>query len=148
MDILVKVSGSLVEAERFYDWLFSIYSSFNKLFIICGGGSSITEALEKEGIPYNFGPQGREIKSLKGKRLALRVLQKKRAFVEKKLEERGIKADVDMPVKKFGNKICLINGDSYALALYPEFNKIYIVTLKGRTKSFPKNLNKIEIVYL
>lgn len=147
MDILVKVSGSLVEDERFYDWLSPISSPFNSLFVLCGGGELITKALKEE--EYDFGPQGREIKSLEGKRLALQILQQQKILVEEKLQERGIKAKVDIPVKKFGDKICFINGDIYAaIALYPNFGKIYIVTLKGRTKSFPENLNKIEVVHL
>jgi acetylglutamate kinase len=148
MDILVKVSGSLVEDERFYDWLSLVSSSFNKLFVLCGGGESITKILKEREIPYEFGPQGREIKSIEGKRLAQQVLEEERNLVESKLEERGIDATVFIPVVEIGGKIFHINGDSYAIAMYPNFDKIYIVTLKGRTKSFPENLNKIKVVYL
>ena len=70
------------------------------------------------------------------------------AFVEGKLQEIGIEAAVLIPVVKVGGKILHINGDSYALALYSNFGKTYFVTLKGRTKSFSPELNRIEVVYL
>ena len=75
MDVLVKVSGSLTKDKKFYDWLSPIYSSFNNLFIVCGGGEAITKILEDNNIPFKFGPQGREIQSLEGRRLALQVLE-------------------------------------------------------------------------
>jgi len=148
MEILVKVSGDVIKKEEFYNWLTCIANPLNRIFILCGGGSSITNALKEGGIPYEFGPQGREIKSLEGKRLALKILQKQKFFVERKLREKHIIATVLIPVIKITNKICHINGDSYAIALYPNFDKIYIITLKERTKFFPENLNKIKVVYL
>lgn len=150
MDALIKVSGNLVREEKFYQWLSSISSSFNKLFILCGGGISITKALDEKGIAYKFGPQGREIPSLEGRRLAKQVLEKEKAFVERKLQEMRVDAIVFIPVIEIGEEIFHMNGDNYTLALYPNTNlaKIYIITLEGRTKSFPKELNKIEVVYL
>jgi len=148
MDILVKVSGSLIEDKRFYDWLSAICSSFNKLFILCGGGESITRALEEKKISYGFGPHGREIYSLEGKRLAQQILKKERSLIGRRLKEKGIDATVFVPVIVIENKILHMNADDYAITLYPNFDKIYIVTLKGRAKSFPKDLNKIEVVYL
>jgi len=147
IDILIKVSGSLIKDERFYDWL-SIFSPFTSLFILCGGGDSITEILKREGIPYEFGPLGREIESVKGRDLAKQVLEEEKTFVEKKLQQRGIDAVVFVPVIKIGDRSCHINGDNYAISLYPNFDKIYIVTLKGRKKYFSRRLVKIEVVYL
>jgi len=150
MDALIKVSGDLIKEERFYKWLSSISSSFNRLFILCGGGSSITKALKEKDIPYRFGPQGREIQSLEGKLLAKQVLEEEKVFVERKLEEMGINATVFIPAIEIKEEIFHMNGDNYALALYPNPNlkKIYIVTLEGRAKSFPGDLSKIEVVYL
>ena len=148
MDILVKVSGSLTRDKKFYTWLAAIYSSFDNLFIICGGGEPITKILEDNNIPFKFGPQGREIQSLEGRRLAQQVLEGEMAFVERKLQEIKIKAVVLIPEVKVNGKILHINGDNYALALYSNFDKTYFITKEGRTKSFPENLNKIEVVYL
>ena len=148
MDILVKVSGDLVVAETFYNWLSSTITSLDKVVVLCGGGSAITEALKENDISFSFGPGGREIESEKGRRLALQVLQKQKVIIEEKLQEKGMKADVLIPVIEVGRRIYHINGDSYAISLYPNFDKIFIVTLEGRTKFFPDNLEKIKVVHL
>ena len=148
MDILVKVSGDLENSEKFYEWLSSICKPEDKLFVLCGGGTLITQALERRDIPFKFGPGGREIESLEGRLLAQQVLEEAMLLTIKNLEKRGIKAVVDIPVKEIGGKICHMNGDSYALALSANFDKIYMVTLEGRVKNLPKEFNKIEVVYL
>lgn len=148
MDILVKVSGDLANSEKFYNWLPSIARPLDKLFILCGGGTQITEVLKQNRIGFKFGPAGRKIKSQRGRHLAYEILQKQKAFVEEKLREKGIVAVVDIPVKKKGEKIRHINGDSYVIAVYPNFGKIYVVTLKGKDKSFLEDFDKIEVIYL
>ena len=42
----------------------------------------------------------------------------------------------------------MLNGDLLAQALYPNFDKVYIVTLPGREKSFVAQYDRMEIVYL
>lgn len=148
MDILVKASGDVIDKEDFYTWLASIASSSNRLFILCGGGTLITEALQEQGIEYEFLPTGREIKEERGRLLAKELLERQKDFTEKRLQERGIKATVFVPVIELDDKVCHINGDSYAIALYPSFDKICIVTLKGKTKVFPDKLEKVEVIYL
>ena len=148
MDILIKASGDVIEKTTFYDWLFTITNSSDSLFILCGGGTSITKALQKQGIEYEFFPTGREIKNEKGRIIAEDILREQKRLTEEQLNQRGIKATVFIPVFKLGDKVCHVNGDSYAMALYPSFNKIFIVTLRGRNKSFPNDLDKIEVVYL
>lgn len=154
MDILIKVSGSLLADKRFYEWLPSKIKPSDRLFILCGGGEEITKLLNEQNIPFEFGPQGREIKSEEGRYLAGELLGKLKSFVEEKLRKKGIKANVFTPVIKMKGeksgevKICHINGDKLAEALYPNFDKIYIVTLSGRTKLFPENLIRMEVIYL
>lgn len=144
MDILVKVSGSLLADKRFYEWLSSKINPLDRLFVLPGGGEKITELLNEKNIPFDFGPQGREIGSEEGGRLAGGLLDELKAFVEGKLRERGIKANVFSPVIKIKGeksgevKICHINGDKLAEALYPNFEKIYIVTLKRKNQGFSK----------
>lgn len=148
MDILVKVSGDLESDERFYDWLSSTISPSDELFILCGGGTTITQFLEEQGISFTFGAGGREIESEEGKRLAQRVLRERQNLVKRKLQERGIEATVFIPVAEIGDRICHINGDIYVMALYPNFDKIFVITLKERAKSFPGEFQKIKIVHL
>jgi len=148
MDILVKVSGDLGNDERFYDWLSSIINPADKLFVLCGGGTLITEVLEQQSIPFEFGPNGREIQSPEGKDLARLALETQRTIVVKRLQEKAIDATVLIPVTEIGDKICHINGDNYAIALYPNFDRIIIVTSKERVKSFPRKFTKIAVVHL
>jgi hypothetical protein len=151
MDVLVKVSGSLTRDEKFYYWLTTIRSPFSgELFIICGGGEQITKVLGENNVPFKFGPQGREIKSLYGRRLAWLVLYEEQGFVEEKLKTMKIEAEILIPVLDGGGRILHINSDVFALALYPNFDKTYLVTKKGRVKSLPPGIdtNRVEIVYL
>lgn len=148
MDILIKASGDVLNKDDFYVWLLSITNSENHLFILCGGGTSITEALQKQGIQYEFLPTGREIKEEKGRLIAKEILEKQKDLTEKRLRKVGVKAIVFIPVLKLNDKICHINGDAYTTALYPSFDKIYVVTLKGRNKVFLNGFKKIEAIYL
>lgn len=145
MKVLAKVTGSLIRDKRFYDWV-SILSSFDRRFILCGGGDSITKALNERRISYTFGPRGREIPSLEGRLLAEQVLEEGRKFVEQKLREMGLHTVVLIPVNKITGEH--INGDNYALTLSLKFDKTYIVTLKGRDKSFLEDSPRIEAIYL
>jgi hypothetical protein len=152
MGDLVKVSGSCIRIPEFYNWLSLIVIPANDLFILCGGGDGITEVLNKENISYTWGPRGdREINSKKGKYLAKQVLEEGKTFVEGKLKEIGINATVLIPVEEIDGEIYHFNGDRYLVTLDLKFgfDKIYVVTLKGREKSFPENLkNKVEVIYL
>ena len=148
MKILVKVSGDLQVSETFYNWLESIGSSDHTLFILCGGGTAISEVLDKHKITSKFGPSGREINSYKGKKLALEVLEKQKTGLENNLRKRKIKASVFTPVVKLNNKLLHLNVDNFATALCPNFDIVYIVTKRGRVKSFPKELYKVKVVYL
>lgn len=148
MDILVKVSGDFVDKEEFYDWLASIDSFEDKLFVLCGGGTLITKELNYQKIPFEFGPAGREISSVRGKVLAKYILEKQKYIIETRSKWRGLIVSVLMPFIHVGDKLCHFNGDNYLTALYPNFDKIYVVTLKGRTKTFPEELKKVEVVYL
>ena len=148
MEILVKVSGDLQNSETFYKWLDSTVSHSNKLFILCGGGTAISEILEQHEITSKFGPSGREISSAKVKQLALEVLEKQKVDLKKNHQKRKIIANVFTPVVKIDSKHLHLNGDNFATALYHNFDAVFIVTKKGRVKSFPKEFSKIEVVYL
>ena len=119
-NILVKVSGDLIDRDEFYDWFKSIISKAVNVVIICGGGSAISEELDRRGISYYFGPAGRKIASLEGIALAYQVLVKQKEIVEEKLRAKGINCQVDMPVVEIGDMKCLVNGDDYAKISEPE----------------------------
>ncbi|OGH19333.1 MAG: hypothetical protein A2868_00785 [Candidatus Levybacteria bacterium RIFCSPHIGHO2_01_FULL_40_15b] len=147
-DVLVKVSGDLVESEQFYDWLSSLNTPQTRLFILCGGGSAITEKLNGQGIGFRFTEAGREIESEEGRILAQQVLEDQKRLVEERLQKKGIEATVFIPTMAINSRAFHINGDLLVEALHPSFDKIYVVTLQQRTKTFPEKFNKIEVVKL
>jgi acetylglutamate kinase len=144
---LIKVSGDVVAKEELYQLLSSLEGKY-KLFILCGGGTTITEKLNEEKIPFRFEAGRRVIKSEKGKTLAHQVLEEKRIFVEGRLQERGIKAAVYVPVIKLGEKLCHINGDDFVRMAYQDFDKVFVVTLKGKDKSSLRDIQNVEIIRL
>ena len=147
-DILVKVSGDLVESEQFYSWLSSVSTPQTRLFILCGGGSAVTSKLNEKGVGFRFTEAGREIETEEGRILAQQALEDQKKLVEGRLQGKGIKATVFIPVLMIPGKVCHMNGDLLVEALHPNFDKIYIVTLQHRTKTFSDNFNRIEVVGL
>jgi len=76
------------------------------------------------------------------------VLEDQKKFVETRLQEKGVEATVFIPAMVIIGKVCHMNGDLLVKALHPNFDKIYIITLQRRTKTFPEIFNKIEVVNL
>ena len=143
--ILVKVSGDLVHNEDFFEWLKSFSTADSDITVLCGGGTAITEELEANDVPFEFGPAGRKILTERGINLAYEVLQRQREQFENELKNKRIEAKVAMPVIYIGDMICHVNGDWYIRAVYPNFDKIYVATLTGRSKSFD-GFERIEVV--
>ena len=48
---LVKISDSVTERENLYQWLDTLAKKY-RLYILCGGGVTITEKLNEEKIPF------------------------------------------------------------------------------------------------
>ena len=145
-DVLIKVSGDLVESEQFYSWLSSVSTPQTRLFILCGGGSAITAKLNEQNISFRFTESGREIETEEGSILAQQVLEDQKKFVEQRLQEKEIEASVFIPVMVLNDRVCHMNGDQLVKALHPNFDKIYVVTLQQRTKTFPEIFNKIAVI--
>ncbi len=148
MKILIKVSGDLQNDSTFFEWLRSISKPSDNLYVLCGGGTAISQVLKEHGITSEFGPSGREISTEEGRQLALDVLKEQKTSLKKTLKKLKINASVFIPIIKVDNEFFHLNGDTLATALYPNFDTIFIVTKKGRVKLFPKEFSKIEIVYL
>ncbi len=145
--ILVKVSGDLVESDSFYGWLHSVNKPGDYFLIIAGGGTAITKRLERAGIPFEFGASGREIVDLEGKKLAHEVLRSQKTIVESQIKRMEINADVIIPVTVCAGEIIHINGDEVAKTLYPYFGLTYVLTVRGKEKSF-LGYEKLEVVPL
>ena len=135
-NILVKVSGDLVDTVVFAEWVWRLPG--NPPTIIAGAGTAITQQLEAASIPYHFGPAGRETTE-KGQLIARVEL----------LRTASVVAKLGTPLlPMWPGTHLMLNGDDLALALYPNFHRVYIVTAKGRNKHFAPKYNRLEVVHL
>lgn len=146
---LIKISGDLCKRHDVMDWIGNVSMSY--FVVICvGGGTQINEAFSKKNFPVlKHGPLGRESKTFEERQLARDILEKNQVEMQDLLADNGIVVNVVIPVLDIGSVLCHVNGDTFVLAAYLGFDKIYIITLKERVgekqKQF-KKYPKIEIV--
>jgi hypothetical protein len=141
-NILVKLSGSLLEKNEVLEWLKSLGNE-NYVVISIGGGNQINQAFIEAGFKIQFSPLGRICETLEEKQLARNALEKNQAFIQDQLDERGINARVIIPVLDIATVLCHVNGDLLALALYSGFDKIYLLTVKERIEEKEQWLEKV-----
>lgn len=135
-ETLVKVSGDLADTQEFHSWVRHLPCAPPD--IIAGAGTAITARLVEAQIPFAFGPSGRETTE------AGRIIAR---------EELSISAT---KVAEVGNPILplwpgttlMLNGDLLALALYPNYRHVYIVTVDGRRKEVPPGYDRLRLIYL
>lgn len=145
----VKLTGDLAEVRPdVIEWLRALAS--DHYVVICtGGGTQINKIFSERGIPFVFGPLGREIGTFEGRQLARNVLETNQAEIQDRLAEHGINATVIIPVLDVGSVLCHINGDVFVHAAYLGFDRIFVLTLKSRTERKKKEFEKypkVEIV--
>ena len=143
MRVLVKVSGDLVGTYVFNTWLKELAEDPSidapvDLWVLSGAGTNISQALDEAKEPYTFGPGGREGLTSNGIRIAYHQLL---------LAQVKISAGHTI-VPVWSQWSFMLNGDLLAQALYPNFDKVYIVATPGREKSFVARYDRMEIVYL
>ncbi len=146
---LIKVSGDVLEDKYFPLWLGPISMKYH--VVICvGGGKQINKAFEDAGYKVvEFGPLGRETKTLKERQLARDVLEINQAKMQDWLTKHDLNVSVEIPVISSGTVLCHVNGDQYILSAYNGFDKIYVITTKDRVKAKKKafkKYSKIEVV--
>ncbi len=135
-DTLVKVSGDLVAAPAFQAWVRNL--PYQPPDIISGAGTAITKRLNEAHIAFTFGPSGRETTDA-GRIIAHEELSRAASRV----------AGLGHPIPPvWPGTTLMLNGDLLALALYPNYNKVYIVTVEGREKTIPPGYDRLEVVFL
>jgi hypothetical protein len=147
--VLVKLTGDLAELRPdVLDWLRPLAKEY--FVVICtGGGTRISERCKIEGIPFEFGPLGRELTTFPGKQMARDELENNQAEIQDKLALERIPATVIIPVLDIGSVLCHVNGDQFVKTAYLGFNKIYVLTLNSRLEKKKEELAalpKIEVV--
>lgn len=147
---LVKISGNLIENPSIPKWLKKLTEVYHTV-IFPGGGSQINEAFKKAGYEINFGLYGRETKTLEERQLARNILEINQAYVQDLLEQHGINAEVDIPVRYTGSVLSHVNGDLIVLEGLQSFEKIYVITEQqnvAKKKAFYDLFPKIEVLGL
>jgi len=145
-NILIKVLGDLTKRKKSIN-LIKKNAVENSVTIFPGGGTDISFLLKKAGVGFEFIPEvGRVIKDPIGKKLAYDVLKKKQKMLRKEFIRLGIKVVVEIPVIKFGGELRFLNGDNLAEALSVNYDKTFVITVKGRKKKLKgHNLKVIKI---
>ncbi len=150
-NIFIKVSGDLYKQDSFIEYV-SLISKEGYVVVCVGGGTQINNALEKKGFTLSkHGPLGRELLSIEEKQIARNMLEENQAELQNILVEKGIVANVIIPVLDIGSVTCHVNGDEMLKAVYLGFDRLCVITLKERVdkkKEQFKDLNKIEVVGL
>ncbi len=127
----MKVSGDMLNNDvlRWIKRLSRMY-----FVVVCvGGGTQINKAFKEVGLSVgDFGPLGRETKSVKERQLAQNILKTNQTEIQDRLDAMGVRVNVVIPVLNIGTVPCHINGDQFALAAYHGFDVLYIVTAKDR----------------
>jgi len=129
----VKISGNLLDNLQVLDWLKELAKNY--FVAICiGGGEQINEAFKQADYPIVFGPLGRVTRLLEERQLARDVLERNQAQIQDMLWEKGIAAQVIIPVVEIGGVLCHINGDIMMLAVYLGYDKLFLLTTKDRVE--------------
>lgn len=91
---LVKLTGDLAGLRSdVLEWLRALAQNY--FVVVCTGGSTrISEEFQAKGIPFTFGPLGREISTFEGRQLARNVLEMNQAEIQDWLAANGIIATV------------------------------------------------------
>jgi acetylglutamate kinase len=147
-NIFVKVSGDEYQNPKFLDWLKSL--SERAWVVVCiGGGTQINAAFKAEGIEPNFGPLGRETRSLYERQLARDVLERNQTTLQDALARYGIRVAVEVPVVYIGTVLCHVNGDQMVRTAYLGFSELYVVTIPDRLdkkRGEFADLEKVQVV--
>ncbi|MFZ2886544.1 MAG: hypothetical protein WA021_01855 [Minisyncoccia bacterium] len=148
----VKVSGDEFLTPSFLQWLQKIDLSTARIVICVGGGTQINEEFKRRGIPYRkHGPMGREHATREEEQIAEQVLQQNKLTLENKLCIMGISMHVIVPVLAIGGRLTHVNGDEMTRAAYLGFDKLFVLTTRGRlgAKRWQfRKLPKVEVMSL
>jgi len=139
---LVKISGNLLENPKVLRRLKRELRTYS-LIVLVGGGQSINEIFEEGGWEIKFCPLGWVFETLEQRQAARDELERNQALMQDLLDEKGIEARVEIPVRYVGNVLCHENGDVMILSAYNGFDKFFIFTLKSRVKAKQEWLKQI-----
>jgi len=134
-NIFIKVSGDQYLNPAFIKWLKQL-SKKSHLTILVGGGTQINEEFARRGFPVKkHGPLGRETETLEQRQIARDVLEKNQAILQDRLAQKGISAEIIIPIVYIGTVLCPVNGDQMVRTAYLGFDELYVITTPERAKN-------------
>jgi hypothetical protein len=143
-NILIKASGDISDNEEFFNFAKNKAKN-NYVFVICGAGTKISEALSGAGYDIKYDDNhGRIIKTFKERKISRDVLEDEEKCLQDKFIGTGVM--VGAPILNAGPVLCHINGDNLTKAYYLGFDEIYVFTLKSRIEKKKKIFKKYENV--
>ncbi|TAK94846.1 hypothetical protein EPO05_05715 [Patescibacteria group bacterium] len=145
-NILLKASGDVLHNPKFIKFVQG-KAVGNRVVVICGGGTQISNALVEAGYKIEYDDLGRVVKTEKEKRIVENILGKQKNTLRKSVGAQ--KVEIVVPVLKAGTVSCHINGDNLVKAYYLGFDAVYVFTLKdriGAKKKFFKDFPKVKVV--
>ena len=147
-NVLIKVSGDVKDHPYFLAFAEG-KTKGNYVVIITGGGTQVSNALEKAGYRVQYNEHGRVTATCEERKIARDVLEKEAKDLEDKFLGKGIV--ILPPILYAGSVLCHINADNLVKAFYLGFDEIYVFTLKARAETKEKefaNYPKVKVISL
>ena len=146
-NILIKVSGDISDNQDFFEFA-TDKSRDNYVFVICGAGTKISNALSGAGYEIKYANNhGRITQTFTERKIVRNVLEDEERRLQDKFVGSGV--IVGSPIINAGSVLCHINGDNLVKAYYLGFDEIYVFTLKLRVdnkKKIFKEYKKVKVV--
>lgn len=131
-NIYIKVSGDLLTTIAFVRWVRDLMKNGDCVVIGVGGGSQISNALDREGLRYRFNKFGRVIPSYVGRLIAEFVLRRNQTRLENLFAKYGARPRFFVPVFDICGVTCHANGDEVLAIASRTFDELYVATVRGR----------------
>ncbi len=131
-NIFVKVSGDLLTTTAFVEWVRDLMKNGDCVVIGVGGGSQISNALDRRRLHYRFNKFGRVIRSFAGRLIAEFVLKRNQKRLEDLFAKHGVRPRFFVPVFDICGVTCHANGDEVLAIAARTFDVLYVATIDER----------------
>jgi acetylglutamate kinase len=139
---LIKVSGTLLRNPRVFERIREETRDYY-VVILTGGGKGINDKFMELGLPIEFCVVGRVCRTRRQKEEAEKVLKQNRDDIQDMLNDMGIAARVEIPMRDHGPVTCPENGDVAILDLYLGYEKILMFTTADKVEAKQQWLKEV-----
>ena len=132
-NVCVFISGDLIQREDAIKELKKYHDDYS-VAICTGGGKQINQAFKERGFEVDFGPLGRNTKTLEERQLARDILEQNQARIQDLLDEHKVHARVFIPVWNIADVLCPMGKEVMLLATYIGYDLVLIFTFESRVR--------------